>query len=97
MELNNEKRTKLQLEISVSELAYMLRIMQEIGIISNKSKTEIYKFCVENVQTKKAENISFNALKNKYNIPLNVAIIKTGKMIKELYSLCLRDQYKVLS
>ena len=97
MKSNNEKKIKLQLDLSVSELAYIVRILIELGIVKNKSKAEVYSWCCENIATKKAEDISFNALKNKCNVPQNLSIIKVGKLIKEMYSLAMRDQYKYLS
>lgn len=97
MEKNNEKKVKLQLEISVSELAYLVRLLKESGIITNKSKSEIYSWCVENIQTKKADKISFNALKNKSNIPHNSAIVKVCKLMKQIHLKAFEDQFKYLT
>lgn len=97
MEKSIEKNAKLQLEISVSELAYLIRVLLEIGVITNKSKTQVYAWCVERIQTKKADKISFNALKNKSNIPHNSAIVKVGKLMKQIHLKAFEDQFKYLT
>ncbi|WP_024980108.1 hypothetical protein [Flavobacterium succinicans] len=57
---------KLQLGISVPQLAFMIRIMIEAGTIRNTSTKEVIRIFSKICKTEKAENISYDSLRAKY-------------------------------
>lgn len=60
---------KLKLELSVAQLAYLIKVFIEVKIIQNKSLTELLRFLAKFVVTKRAESISFDSLRAKhYNV-----------------------------
>lgn len=63
--ISNEPN-KIITKLSVAQLAYFLRVMYEIGMISVKSQWDIFRFLQENFSSKKKEIISTQSLNNKY-------------------------------
>lgn len=62
---------KLKLEISVSQLAYLIRVFVETQVVQNKNITEVLKFLAQYVITKKSEGISYTSFRVKfYNIEI---------------------------
>lgn len=60
---------KLKFEASVSQLAYLLKILIETKIIVNNNVSQIINFLVRFVITRKSENISVGSLRSKfYNV-----------------------------
>jgi len=60
---------KLKLELSVAQLAYLIKVFIEVKLIQNKSLTELLRFLVKFVVTKRAESISYDSLRAKhYNV-----------------------------
>lgn len=60
---------KLKFEASVSQLAYLLKVLIETRIILNNNLSQVINFIVRFVITKKAENISYGSLRSKfYNV-----------------------------
>jgi hypothetical protein len=60
---------KLKIEISVAQLAYLIRIFTETKIIQNKNLTELLRFLARFVTTKRSETISYDSLRVKfYNV-----------------------------
>ena len=60
---------KLKLEASVSQLAYLLKILIEMKIILNNNLSQLMAFLVRFIVTKKSENISIGSLRSKfYNV-----------------------------
>ena len=60
---------KLKFEASVSQLAYLIKLLLETKIISNTNFTQLFQFIVRFVQTKKSEAVSFGSLRAKfYNV-----------------------------
>ena len=60
---------KLKFEASVSQLAYLLKILIETRIIVNNNVTQIINFLVKFVITRKSESISSGSLRSKfYNV-----------------------------
>jgi hypothetical protein len=57
---------KISTRLSVAQLAYFVRVMYEIGLISVKSQWDIFRFLQENFSSKKTELISTQSLNNKY-------------------------------
>jgi hypothetical protein len=60
---------KLKFEASVSQLAYLLKVLIETKIILNNNISHVINFLVRFVVTKKSENISHGSLRSKfYNV-----------------------------
>lgn len=60
---------KLKFEASVSQLAYLLKVLIETKIILNNNLTQVINFIVRFVTTKKSESISYGSLRSKfYNV-----------------------------
>lgn len=60
---------KLKFEASVSQLAYLLKVMLETKIILNNNLSQVLHFLVQFVITKRSENISYGSLRSKfYNV-----------------------------
>lgn len=59
-------RFKLITNLSVSQVAYFIRILVETGVIQNKNPRELIYFFASHIKTKKTENISPESFRNKY-------------------------------
>ena len=57
---------RLKLEISVAQLAYLIRVFLETNIIQNKNVTELLRFLVTFTVTKRSEGISYDSFRTKY-------------------------------
>lgn len=57
---------KLKMEISVAQVAYLLKVFLEMKVIQNNNLTEVLRFVTGFVTTKKAEQISFESVRGKY-------------------------------
>lgn len=57
---------KLKTEMSVSQIAYMLRVFIEIKLIHNKNVSEVIRFFSRFFQTKRLENISYESFRVRY-------------------------------
>lgn len=63
---------KLTTDMSVSQVAYFIRILVETGFIQNKNQKEVITFFANHIKTKKTEQISISSFRNKYyNIDFN--------------------------
>lgn len=57
---------KLNTNLSVAQLAYMIRIFLEEKILLNRNQREVLKFIAQYTRTKKAENVSAESLRTRY-------------------------------
>ncbi|MEC7753716.1 MAG: hypothetical protein VYB44_06775 [Bacteroidota bacterium] len=57
---------KLNTKLSVPQLAYLIKIFIESGVLQNRNQREVLKFLAQFVRTKKAESISAESLRTKY-------------------------------
>lgn len=57
---------KLKLDMSVSQLAFFIKIFIETQIIQNKNLTEVLRFLARYVITKRSESVSYDSLRAKY-------------------------------
>jgi hypothetical protein len=73
-ENGNEQICKLQLKLSVPEIALLFRLLDDEKLINSKHKTEIYKHIATTLKTEKQENISEASIKNKFLSPDTKAI-----------------------
>ena len=60
---------KLEIKLSVPEIALLFRLLGEEKLIRYKHKTEIYRFIASSIKTEKQENISEASVKNKFLTP----------------------------
>jgi hypothetical protein len=61
-----QKNFKLKLNLSVSQLAYLLKCLKDLDIIQNHNILEVLRFIGSIVQTKHTENISWESLRAKF-------------------------------
>lgn len=60
---------KLKLDISVSQLAFLIKVFVETQIIQNKNITEVLRFLARYAITKRSESVSYDSFRAKfYNI-----------------------------
>ena len=57
---------KIQLELSVAQIAYLIKVLIEVDIIVNRNVTELLRFLSRFLVSKKAETVSFDSLRAKY-------------------------------
>lgn len=57
---------KIIFDLSVSQLAFLLRALTESGVIQNKNTSEVIRFFAKCVKTKKSEAVSFESFRSKY-------------------------------
>lgn len=61
-----KKEFKMELDMSVSQLACFIKSFVETGIIQNKNTSELIRFLAKFVKTKRSENISYESFRMKY-------------------------------
>jgi hypothetical protein len=77
---DERKDFKLQTSLSVSQLAYLIKLLQQTGIIENTNRLELLRFISEVVRTRQTKNISPDSLSSKfYNVEEN-----TRKTLKNI-------------
>lgn len=57
---------KIQLELSVAQIAYLVKVFMEANIVVNRNVTELLKLLSQCIMSKKSETISFDSLRAKY-------------------------------
>ena len=62
---------KIKFTASVSQLAYLLKILIETKIILNNNLSQVLQFLVKHVVTKKSETISHGSIRSKYYVVEN--------------------------
>jgi hypothetical protein len=61
-----KKEFKMELDMSVSQLACLVKSFVDTGIIQNKNISELIRFLAKFVKTKRSENISYESFRMKY-------------------------------
>ena len=74
---------KINLNLSVSEFAYIIRLLDDCGYIKEDDK-EYRKILTDTFSTKKAVNISIKSFKNKFNTPDPSAVGNVNSILKKL-------------
>jgi predicted metal-dependent hydrolase len=64
-----EPKNKLKTNLTVKEIAYLFRVLNDEGIIDAKHKTDIFNFIAENFSSKQKEDVSVNSIKNAFDTP----------------------------
>jgi hypothetical protein len=63
------KDFKLNFDLSVSQLAYLLKALIETGVLRNKNTSQLIRFLVKFVKTKKSESVSYDSFRMKFYNP----------------------------
>jgi hypothetical protein len=63
------KDFKLDFDLSVSQLAYLFKALIETGFIRNKNTSQLIRFLVKFVKTKKSESVSYESFRMKFYNP----------------------------
>jgi hypothetical protein len=66
MKIENEKEFKVKTALSVSQLAYSVRLLKDAGIITNENKSELIRFFSKNFSSANTQNISSGNFKKDY-------------------------------
>lgn len=66
---NSSHQSKIRVSLSVSQLAYVCKVLAETGIIKTKNVSEMLRFIADGFSTPGAEQISFDSLRMKYYNP----------------------------
>jgi len=69
-----ETKSKLKTNLTVKQLAYFFRALNNEGIIESKHKTDIFNFIAESFSSKQKDDVSVNSIKNLFDIPDPAAI-----------------------
>lgn len=64
-----EKDFKVNFDLSVSQLAYLFKALIETGVIRNKNTSQLIRFLVKFVKTKKSESVSYDSFRMKFYNP----------------------------
>lgn len=64
-----EKDFKLNFDLSVSQLAYLFKALIETGVVRNKNTSQLIRFLVKFVKTKKSESVSYESFRMKFYNP----------------------------
>lgn len=64
-----DKDFKLNFDISVSQLAYLFKALVETEVIRNKNISQLIRFLVKFVKTKKSESVSYESFRIKFYNP----------------------------
>ncbi|MGV8093214.1 MAG: hypothetical protein AB2L24_15250 [Mangrovibacterium sp.] len=64
--VNSSRNRKLKINLSVPQIACLMRILDDCGIIQHSSPRELSGFTAEHFRSKKQENISSESLRVKY-------------------------------
>jgi hypothetical protein len=76
--------SKINISVSVGVLAFFIRLLQLVGIITNTNQSDVLRFFAAYFRTAKQENISFKSLKNRYDAPLLGAVNTTREIMRNL-------------
>jgi hypothetical protein len=60
------KDHKIEMNLSVAQIAYFFKLLSTAGIITNKVQMEVLHVISDNFSSKRSETISFDSLHNKY-------------------------------
>lgn len=69
LEEGPEKDFKLNFDLSVSQLAYLCKALIETNVIRNKNTSQLIRFLVKFVKTKKSESVSYDSFRMKFYNP----------------------------
>jgi hypothetical protein len=64
-----EKDFKLNFDLSVSQLAYLFKALIDTSVIRNKNTSQLIRFLVKFVKTKKSESVSYESFRMKFYNP----------------------------
>lgn len=62
----NPQNTKIETNLSVSQLAYLFRLMYETGYLKVRNQTDLLQFIADNFMTGNTHTISTRSLRSKY-------------------------------
>lgn len=57
---------KIKTKLTVSQLSYLFRVLIDLEVFKQRTKSDVLKFISDNFQTSNAEEISLNSLRSKY-------------------------------
>jgi hypothetical protein len=75
---------KLELKLSVADIALLFRLFDEEGLINYKYQTEIYRHIASTMSTERQTNISEASVKNKFLTTDNTAIGNLNALLTNL-------------
>lgn len=85
--LPNDRKYKIETSLSVAQTAYLFKVLNRSGVITNKVQMDILHVISEKFRSRKTEVISFDSLHNKY---YNVED-RTKESVKEILKEVLKN------
>lgn len=76
--------TKLNTSLTVYELAFMVRLYIDVGIITNASPTVVMEFITQFLTTKNTDSLAMSSFKNKYYKPTLATMRNCKQWLKKL-------------
>ena len=63
---SSTKEAKLEMNLSIAQIAYIIKLLYKKGIITNSNQIEVINIVRNVVRSKRAQDISFNSFNSKY-------------------------------
>lgn len=83
-QVNKPEAFKIVTSLSVPQLAFVVKILKDAGVIKNHNQTDVIKFFAQNFSTEKNKNISAESLRIKYYTAETSAIRSVQELLNKL-------------
>lgn len=83
-QVNKPDAFKIVTSLSVPQLAFVIKILKETGVIKNTNQTDVIKFFAQNFSTERNKNISADSLRIKYYTAETSAIRSVQSLLTKL-------------
>ncbi|MBY0424171.1 MAG: hypothetical protein K2Q22_00920, partial [Cytophagales bacterium] len=90
LQIFSSKTKKLEMNLSVAQIAYFFRLLNGANIIANKVKKDIFTVIINNFSSQKVETIELSSLRNKFYY----AETKTIESVKDMLKTLLKEADK---
>ena len=91
---SGDDANKLEINLSVADLAYFFRALFDIGLLPPKKKTVICKFIAQHFRTKGSVAISWRSMKNLFDSPVPKAMDSCHELFTKLVQKAHNDRGK---
>src|SRR5690606_14376352 len=62
----SRSNVKIETALSVAQLAYLFKLLSDVGVISHRNQSDVIRLLADNFQTSKCKDISLDSLRNKF-------------------------------
>jgi len=92
---SKQPQYKIKTKLTVPQLAYLFRALNDNKLIDVTNKTELFKFIAEAFQTKGSDDLSWNNIKNKFDTPEFKAVEFWDEKFLHLRQSTLKDKENI--